>query len=531
MWRAPPSAERTGLLRGSARRHLERALIDAALVSREMITAADPDAMRHVQRVAALSVAGRYDVDATDRAEVTDAYRTLPAPRPITAPIATILAVATVVLVTGLLALYVVQLRAHHRHPRPPVPLVWGAYLTGGVPATDRVLEELLVTELPSLVIETDTDRHHSGDDRERKAHVAALRASPVIAARGPGLAGAWRDMIDAFDRWVDVPIKTRGYHDAESELRSSTQAVSDQLAALGLGYHLEADVLVDQHAAHAGIFVFGVDDVVYVHAGGEPRRVLSLRRLDQLNLTHKLLGMQTEELGDPVVLLDQIADFVEHRVAPVLGEVRDDGFTYGAPFSLGDASWFNTKQGLELSRAATEAIRREIAPDVARGGLDALEGVVVATVRRHEARHGLDNDRDQPLRYPVALAAHLGPETTAQRRFIQRARAELSAYASQIASDPTTPQLALWNLASLGFNKDHWGSAESYVAVVVIEGLARRLGVVGRGPVVHDGQLDRGRLAALALPLAAQTDDHLRLAARELWEDVYVESFLAIVD
>jgi hypothetical protein len=156
----------------------------------------------------------------------------------------------------------------------------------------------------------------------------------------------------------------------------------------------------------------------------------------------------------------------------------------------------------------------------------------VVASVRRHEARHGLDNDREEPLRYPAALAAHFGddPRGTNQR-FILRARAELSAYTSQIASDPIAPQLALWNLANLGFNKDHWGSAESYVAVVVIEGLARHFGLVSRGAVVHDGHLDRGRLAALAAPLAAKSDDDLRAAARELWQDLYNEPFMAIVD
>ena len=47
-----------------------------------------------------------------------------------------------------------------------------------------------------------------------------------------------------------------------------------------------------------AAILVFRVEDVVFVRAGGEPRRVLSLRRLDQLNMSHSLLGMQTEELS-----------------------------------------------------------------------------------------------------------------------------------------------------------------------------------------------------------------------------------------
>ncbi len=520
------------LLRGPARRHLERALLDAALVSREMISASDPDAMRHVQRVAALSIVGRYEVDATSRSDVTDAYRTLPATRPIAAPVATILAALAVVFVTAMLAMYVVQLRAHHRVARAPVPLAWGAYLTGGVPASDPALEQFFVTELANLAIETDNDRRGNGADPLRKAHLDELRASPIIASRGPGLAGAWHAMMDALDHWVHVPVKSKGFHEAENALRATTQAVSDQLAALGLAYHLEADVLVDRGAAHAAVFVFRVENVVFVHAGGEPRRVLGLRRLDRLNLAHTLLGMQTMELGDPVVLLDQIDEFVAHRVAPVLGEGRGDGFAYGAPFPLGDASWIETTSGLELSFAATEAIRREIAPIVARGGLDALEHAVVATVRRHEARHGLDNDRDRPLRNPTALEAHVGTgDTPAQRRFTQRANAELSAYTTQIASDPVTPQLALWNLANLGFTKDHWGSAESYVAVVVIEGLARRLGIASHGAVVHDGQIDRSRLAALALPLAAQTDDALRLAARELWEDLYQEPFLAIVD
>ncbi|HEY0253820.1 MAG TPA: hypothetical protein VGC41_19955, partial [Kofleriaceae bacterium] len=113
----------------------------------------------------------------------------------------------------------------------------------------------------------------------------------------------------------------------------------------------------------------------------------------------------------------------------------------------------------------------------------------------------------------------------------VMRARAELSAYLSQIASDPVTPQLALWNLANLGLNAEHRGSAESYVAVVVITGLGRQLGVPAGASVMTDGHLDRNRLAELALPLAAVTDDDLRAAARRLWKDLYGEPLIAIVD
>jgi len=519
------------VIRGAARRQLESALMDAALVSREMVTASDPDAMRHVQRVAALSLAGHYGVDATSRDEVTDAYRKLPPVAPLTAPVATIAVGAAAVMVVALFVGAVVSLRRPHRYVHE-APMATGAYFTGGTPATDRELEGLLITALPDLVVETDADRLSGRENR--KARVLALRDSPVIAAHGSALANAWRDLIDSLDHSVDVAAKSRGFKDAESEFRARAQAVSDQLAALGLGYHLEADVLADRRSVHAAIFVFRVEEVVFVRAGGEPRRVLSLRRLDRLNMTHALLGMQTEELGDPVVLLDQIEDYVARRVLPVLGEGHLDaaGYSYGAPFALGDDSWFRTRLGLETSAVASEAIRRELAPVAQRAGVEGVRRAVIASVRRHEARHGLDSDREDPLRYPAALAAHVGVDTGgAQRRFILRARAELSAYTSQIASDPIAPQLALWNLANLGFTKDHWGSAEAYVAVVVIEGLARHLGIASRGAVIHDGQLDRGRLAALARPLAAQSDDALRAAARELWQDLYDEPFMAIVD
>jgi hypothetical protein len=519
------------VIRGAARRRLESALMDAALVSREMVTASDPDAMRHVQRVAALSLAGHYEIDATSRDEVTDAYRKLAPSQPASAPVATIAVGGAALLVIALFVGAVVSLRTPHRFVRE-APLPAGAYFMGGTPATDPALEGVLITALPDLVVETDADRLSGRDTR--KARVAALRDSPVIAAHGPALANAWRDLVDSLDHSVDVAAKSRGFKDAESEFRARAQAVSDQLASLGLGYHLEANVLTDRRSAHAAIFVFRVEDVVFVRAGGEPRRVLSLRRLDRLNMAHALLGMQTEELGDPVVLLDQIEDYVAQRVLPVLGEGHSSaaGYSYGAPFALGDDAWFRSRLGLETSTVASEAIRRELAPVAQRAGIEGVRRAVIASVRRHEARHGLDNDREDPLRYPAQLAAHVGVDTGgAQRRFILRARAELSAYTSQIASDPIAPQLALWNLANLGFHKEHWGSAESYVAVVVIEGLARHLGIVAHGPVIHDGQLDRGRLAALARPLAQQSDDALRAAARELWQDLYNEPFMAIVD
>jgi hypothetical protein len=503
-------------LRGSARRELERALIDAALISRAMISHADADEMRHVQRVAALSLAGRYEVDATRRDEVTDAYAKLPPSLRPTAPIATILLAFGAVLGVALLVWAVILLRTPTPRTRIAPTMPWGAFATGGVPLANKSLEHLLADDLPSFVIKTDDDRHGAPiEQRVRAAYGDELRTSKVITVYGPALTRAWIELIDSLDNWADAPTHTRGFHDAGERLRAAAQGVSDQFAAVGLGYHLEADVFSERGAAHGTVFSYRVEDVVYVRAGGEPRRVLSLRRLDRINVTHGVLGMQTEELGDPVVMLDQVDDFVTQRIAPVL---------FVQQFMLGDDSYIRTGAGRDLAYAAGGAIARELAPLNANKKL--ITNAVVATVRRHEARHGYDNDLTRPLKYPAAHARELGEKGP----FVQRARAELSAYTSQIASDPIAPQLALWNLAQLGFNKERWGTAESYVAVVVISGLARQLGIRSPGNVIHDGHIDRSRLAELALPLAAESDDALRTAARRLWQQLYDEPFIAIV-
>ncbi|MEO8550617.1 MAG: hypothetical protein ABI678_11610, partial [Kofleriaceae bacterium] len=73
---------------------------------------------------------------------------------------------------------------------------------------------------------------------------------------------------------------------------------------------------------------------------------------------------------------------------------------------------------------------------------------------------------------------------------------------------------------------------AVTSTAAVVVEGLARQLGVKpAPGSVIHDGHLDRTRLANLALPLGNVSDDDLRAAARRLWQELYGEPFIAIVD
>ena len=500
------------VLRGPAKRHLERALIDATLLTGEH-GAADPEAMRHVQRVAALTIAGRIDVDANDRWRVAAAYASLPTPPAASVPVATIAVTALVALVT--IALFAFSLRTPQRAVRPPTPLVSGAFFHGGTPARDAELEKFLVDDLTTLVIETDADRRGSREGLPREKHAAEMRDAKVITARGPALTRAWRGMIDALDRWTAcVRASCRS---AGAELGRRAQELTDQFAALGLGYYVQADTLMQRTAHHAALFVYRVEEVVFVRAGGQPRRVLGLRRLDRLNMTHALLGRQGDELGDPVVLLDQIDAFVDEKVLPAIA---------GDSYPVGDTRVISARAG--------DAIRRELVAALGDAPTrEQVTRVVAASVRRHEARHGIDIDRAKPLRYPKALAAYIGPQARddASKHFVLRARAELAAYTSQIGNDPIAPQLALWNLAAQGFNRDRWGSAEAYVAVVVIEGLARQLNIASPRPVIAFGRLDTSRLAALAEPLAAQSSETLRMAARKLWIELYGEPMLPIVD
>lgn len=391
---------------------------------------------------------------------------------------------------------------AHHR--RSGLPAI-GAYAEGGSPARDPALEPVLGDRLAELAIATDqAHRGSSAGERERVAIDAELRASPVIAALGPGAAAAWRDLLDALARWSDTGgDDARATRDAAEALRERAQAFSDQLAWLGLGYYVEGTTFGRGHAA---VFAYRVENVAFVRAGDERIRVLELRRIDRLNAARALLGLESEDRGDPVVLLDAVDDFVARKLAPVLA---------GQPLELGGG--FASLD--QLAAAAGDAVRRELA------AVPSVQGAVIATVRRHEARHAIDLEGDLP-RAPPALAQLIGPH--AGGPFARRARAELAAYLSQIANDPATPQLALWNLASLALHGGRWGTPESYVAVVVVEGLARRIGSV-TAPCVQGGELDRGQLARVALPLAQLTDEELRIQARALWHELYGETVLRL--
>lgn len=607
------------ILRGAARRKLERALIDAALAVTEVFDEDGPrpgptvaatartdttsvEAVRHIQQVAALTVAKVPLDEPRDRERVAAAYRALPAVRRSSLPLATLAASMLALALTTTVALYVWTLpdAPKRAYARPMPPPAAGAFKDGGVPLADAPIATLFVEQLTALVIESDRDRQNGGLDKDRAAHSIALIGAPAIAKHGPALVKAWAEMLAMLDRWVHVPQSSREFRDIAREFRHKVRAVSDQLAAAGIGYYLEGDVLTrSTGAANALIYTYRVEEVVFVTAGTLPRRVLSLRRLDRLNMTHTLLGMQSSELGDPVLLLDQIDEHVATHVLPVLAP--------DAPYELADET-YQRHGGAAIAKIAGDAVRRELAtafgPDATRAHqiaallaeralliedwraimdrkgwrlartdnlflpetlIESLDGdvpayqrkrataieeqlaaleapriasrchqLVAATIRRHEAQHGLDEDREEPLRYPPALEEHLGDATDEDgepRRRVESARAELSAYTSQLANDLVTPQLSLWNVARFAFNDRQWGTSESYAAILIVEGLARQLELESPGPVIHDRQIDRARLAALLESLAKLDGARLRTAARGLWRELYGEDIVLIVD
>ncbi|HEV7559499.1 MAG TPA: hypothetical protein VGO00_28680, partial [Kofleriaceae bacterium] len=504
-----------------------------------------------------------------------------PAARMPRIPILTIAAATAALALTAILSFTVVHAMWSGRASVPPVT---GAYITGGVPRSDPAIEKLLADELPDLIVAVDNKRS-GGSMAPTDARM------PIALITHPAIAAPWAEMVDALFGWLGAPRHGRVYRDASRTLRAKVRAVSDRFAAEGLAYYLQGDVIGDGGRDHAAITAYKVEQVAFVVADGEPRRVLGLRRLDKLNLHRTMLGMQADDLGDPVLLLDQIDHHVTTRLLPTLAD--------NAGYPLGD-EWQHSHAGRRLAMAAGAAIRREVRAafgadadaaahvgallderirftdlwrdDLARrqiwmtstdglfvppGLLDRLPGyvpaadldrirsiddelehlgarriaarahdLVAATVRRHEAQHGVDADRSSPLRYPDELSRRVA---TTDDGFVFRARAELAAYLSQIANDPTTPQLALWNLTRHAFHKD--ATPESYAAVVVVEGLARHLGIAPRAPVVHDDHIDLAILAELGEPIAAVSGPELRAAAVALWSELYDQPVTVIVD
>ncbi len=406
---------------------------------------------------------------------------------------------------------------AAYTRPVPPAPV--GVFRDGGVPRRDPAIEQALARELPQFVA---TLVAGGSSEATRAQRFAELREHRAFAAHGPALTGAWRAMIDALDEWWRVSSSSDA-GEAANDLRARIDVVSDQMASVHLGYYIDPEIVSDHPRRRSGIFTYRIDEVAFVRTNEDRVRVLTVRQLDPKNAGTAMLGLTTEELSDPVVLLDSIETKVETQIVPILA---------GRSFPLGDDGWAYSPRGRALADAAARGIRRELMAalydDVQSSELATAKcrKLLVDSVRRHEAQHRLDQDRG--LAYPEALAKRIGENK--QAPFAIRARFELSAYLSQIASDTWTPQLTLANLARHGFRRGQ-RTEEAFVAVMVIEGMARRFGVITTSPLIRRGDIDRDQLAMLLTALTTRTTVELRSAAAGLWADLFGEPLVRLYD
>jgi hypothetical protein len=576
--------------RGFARKKLEGALIDAALACDSVGLHGAPPA--HIMRLAALGVAGRA-ADAADQAGVTSAYASLAAPTMPRFPLATALVTFFALSVVGGITLYVVTrpppaARSYARKLAPPSA---EAYKLGGTPLHDPKIDVLLNDELTDFVVQA-----NRAGANEREKMIKKVRTPEPILARSKELAKAWDGMLEVFERSVDVAQnggpKARDYDDIKEAVRELSEAFINA----GLGYHLEGRF----RGGYPIVQAYKVEQIVFVVTDGKPRRVLSLRRLDNLNTAWAALGMHDEDAGDPVLHLDRIDVNVATFVLPVLAG--------GQPYPLADTEWMLWPQNKAVAEAIGDAVRKDYVAAlekdaektqkvaallVKRGDiidewrdklgrrdiyfiktdelfvpeklLNDLEGkvlnssrdkvrsidsqlaaleaprlharlhdLVAATVRRHEAQHGFDYDRDTELRYPDPLERMLGAPHDGEgnsRVIVSSARAELSAYLSQIINDPLTPHASLWHLVRQVFNKDRWNTGEFYAGLVALEGIAKQLGADTSTPRRNAKGFDRDRLAAFAKLIASQPGDKLRAATKALWTELYGDQPTTIVD
>lgn len=515
------------ILRGRARRMLEAALLEAAIAT-GVSDYTQPAGVRHVLRAAALIIRGESKVALADPVRVAAAHETHESTPPTTWPIATIvagaIALATATTVAAATAFVVRGPARTSSYERPTPPPAIGVFRDGGAPRRDAEIERVLGQTFPALVMmSAEIAQGTPVDERKRAALLATSRGDPAMTTHGPALDSAWHDMLDTLERWLPLNRLSVDWADTSAELRARIDVLSDQLAAVELGYYVDPEILGDHPHRQRGIFSYRIEAVAFVKANDTKVRTLDLRRLDSIGGGAALLGLSSEEIEDPVVLLDAIDHKLATLVLPVL---------VGAPFQLGDDAWARAR-GRSLAVSAGAAIRKELlaamytdiqSPEKATARARQL---VVASIRHHEAQHKLD--RADALAYPLPLARIL-----TERKgdaFAVRARYELSGYVSQIASDTWLPQLTLWSLARHAFRRGGPRIEEAFVAVVVVEGLARQLGIESHGPVVHNGEIDRDRLAALVGPLSIKTTVELRRAATDLWAELFEQPLTRLYD
>ena len=162
----------------------------------------------------------------------------------------------------------------------------------------------------------------------------------------------------------------------------------------------------------------------------------------------------------------------------------------------------------------------------------DAVRDVIIASVERHEVQHRIDAALPTARPVPAPLEQYTGPLLDRRgepRELVQLARDELSAYLAELARDRLTPRVNFTLISRFLFDRDRWGSAECYAALVIFEGLASELDVAIEGELVVSGSIDREVIAEVYLAVTDRPEAEVRAAAEKLWERLFKASLPAI--
>ncbi len=152
------------------------------------------------------------------------------------------------------------------------------------------------------------------------------------------------------------------------------------------------------------------------------------------------------------------------------------------------------------------------------------LSELLVASVEQHELQHRIDFATENQMVFPSALESYVGPLRSTngeQRPLAFHSRAELSAYLAEIGRGPT-PKIVLTQLANFLLDKSHWGSAESYAAVVAFEFLAGALDIPIPAPLIHKRSIQGKVVATLYRSIASASSARLRAAAADSWSRLF---------
>ena len=110
----------------------------------------------------------------------------------------------------------------------------------------------------------------------------------------------------------------------------------------------------------------------------------------------------------------------------------------------------------------------------------------------------------------------------------LDSARNEVSGWLAGIATEEAIPHYMFWLLVdhAMDANPDN---PVLYSALVVVEGIARELGIESREPLIRDDEVVAERVNALAAQIATHEGEEIRGAAAALWSQQFGKPFQPI--